>query len=485
MDAVHKPFAHLFPMLIVGSDVPWVEQLDLYQLDWITTRPHISFFDYLGCYSRTTTLWLMKCRFYAASQLRRLINALPNLEMVSLLSIDERVVMNALDNSQTSSHGPELKANPTLSCIELSVISDGSDHWVPSESGATVQSILAVCGLYQTVTKLKLHINLFDSLSGLAHFLHSFPRLHTLSLDAPQCLTGIFWQANVDAETLPTACPRLHTLTLDELPVPCSIDVMNLIALPRMSDTVAELEILMADDLKPTAELMDAIMRALSRSGSALMELTVMWKCHLGLSLNHHSAIPFTHVYFVGWPQLRLASNTSLEGLTVTYHSVPANIRTIEDGLVSLISSITSPYLTMISVSMTIAFEGYDGLAEGTDHARDFTVFHTFLDTSFSLGQHSVSMFFRIPSSQSTRAAVLTFTTLLTTRLSISFAPWANNGILQFRLDTMSRPDEGSVHALPSGYIVDDSGKLSALFPASIRARSSVRCYPEFLLGDA
>ena len=215
------------------------------------------------------------------------------------------------------------------------------------------------------------------------------------------------------------------------------------------------------------------------------MELTVVWTCHPSLSLNQHSTIPFAHICFVDSPQLRLSSNTSLAKLTVVYHGVPANIRTIEDGLVSLISSIRSPYLTTINITMTITVEEYDEPAEGRDHARDFTAFHTFLDTSFSLEQHKVSMVFRIPTYQSTRAAVLTFTTLLTTRLSISFAPWANNGIVYFRLNTMSRPDEGSGAALPSGYIVDDSGKLSALFKSSIRARSSVRCFPEFLLGDA
>ena len=284
-------------MLMVGCDVPWANTLDLFQLDWTTTCPHFYFFDYLGCYTMIKTLRLMLCRFRTTSQLQRLINALPNLETVSLQAIHGSIVSNTLESSQSSPsspHGSEPKFNRSLRSIHLGIISGDSDRWSASDNALRVamQSILAVCSLYRTTTQLLLPINTFDSLSSLVHFLRSFPRLHTLVL-SPRYHTSVFWRATADVEALPPACLRLYTLRLYELPAPPTIDLLKLISMPRMSDTIEEIDIQAGDSLEPTVDLMEAVISALCRSGSALMALTVVWTCRPGMALYHHFAISF------------------------------------------------------------------------------------------------------------------------------------------------------------------------------------------------
>ena len=189
---------------------------------------------------------------------------------------------------------------------------------------------------------------------------------------------------------------------------------------------------------------------------------------------------------YAGSPQLLLTANTTLEKLAVVYRRVPGNIRIIEDTLLSLISSITSPDLIGINITMAIADEEYDREGEGIEleHARDLTVFHDFLDKSFSLNQDMVSTVFKVPTSKSTHAAVLRFKALLLSRLSDLFAPWVKQGILYFRLDMMSRTGDDPWDAGPAEYIVDDSGKLCPLCTRTVPAHSSVAQSSEFPLGD-
>lgn len=300
------PFTHLFPVLMVGCDVLWAKRLDLYQLDWTSIHPHNYFFDYLGHYSAVTTLQLTFCRFRSASQLRRLINALPNLETVSLEAIDGSTLKSSLASTQTPPfpvRGSAPRVNRNLRCIKLNVSPAVGIRWYPPNSMLRVamQSVLAVCSLYQTVTELVLHIGLFDSLPCLVHFLCSFPHLNTFLL-YPQNLSDDHWPVTPSVEALPTPFSYLHTLRLYDLSAAPTRDLMKLISVPHMSNTIEELDIQRVDSTEPTADLMDAVASALLRSGPALAMLTVLWACHPGTPSCLRSVFLAAHMLYNRFP---------------------------------------------------------------------------------------------------------------------------------------------------------------------------------------
>lgn len=163
----------------------------------------------------------------------------------------------------------------------------------------------------------------------------------------------------------------------------------------------------------------------------------------------------------------------------MVYCTVPPELHTIEDTLVSLISSISSPYLISINITMVIAEEisevqpqiaSGDERGGSIESAHDLSAFHTFLDTSFSLNQDMVSTVFRVPTSKSTHAAVLRFKALISSRLRAVFAPWVKCGILYFRMDPISRTGEDVGDDECPAYTEDDVGKL--------RPQFVVRCQP-------
>ena len=285
-DDPQAPFVHLFPVLMIGSDVPWVKTLNIHQLDWTSTHPHACFFDYLGYYVKVRTLHLKYCRFRSTSQLRKLINALPNLETITLDAMDGNTLPHTLTSTPTYLDGSALRVNSKVRCITASVYPGEGDRLFPMNSTLrfVVQSVLSLCGLYSGVTELMLHIGLFDSLKYLVHFLSFFPRLDTLLL-YPRRLSGDCWPATTDFEALlmPSFSP-LRILRLYDIPQRSTRDMMNLVSVPRMANAIQELDIQNTDSIEPTADSMDAIASAVLHSGPALGFLIVPWACHPSLS---------------------------------------------------------------------------------------------------------------------------------------------------------------------------------------------------------
>ncbi|EPT01885.1 hypothetical protein FOMPIDRAFT_1119579, partial [Fomitopsis schrenkii] len=88
IDDSRRPFAHLFPMILPGCNIPpTVSSLQFHCIDWSLTRPHSRFFDCLAFFTGITKLELTACCLRSAWDLRRTVAALPNLESLMLNNI--------------------------------------------------------------------------------------------------------------------------------------------------------------------------------------------------------------------------------------------------------------------------------------------------------------------------------------------------------------------------------------------------------------
>ncbi|KZT64369.1 hypothetical protein DAEQUDRAFT_38884 [Daedalea quercina L-15889] len=87
IDDHRRPFAHLFPIFMRGSDVTGASKLSINQVDWTSIQPHDQFFRCLSSYTNITSLHLCHCRFHSASHLYRTVDALPSLTYLKLSDI--------------------------------------------------------------------------------------------------------------------------------------------------------------------------------------------------------------------------------------------------------------------------------------------------------------------------------------------------------------------------------------------------------------
>ncbi|KAH9936086.1 uncharacterized protein B0H18DRAFT_312000 [Fomitopsis serialis] len=170
-----KPFTHIWPMRIPGHVLPRLRTLGLYGLDWTATRPHYLFFHFLSYYTSITVLSVGLCRFRSMAELRRICNALPSLEQLSLSDI---TVQHPLMPDLTSRHIPWSRNK--LKTIELTIVA--SIFEPVAHLHEHCQSLLDMCITYSYVTMLTLDLRYFSSFSHLHQFLCHFPHLSRLSL---------------------------------------------------------------------------------------------------------------------------------------------------------------------------------------------------------------------------------------------------------------------------------------------------------------
>ena len=162
---VQTSLVNIMPFRISPSHLPALESIEIYDVDWMTYRPHPNFFLRLAHFTSVTRLELRECRFCYAHELRRLTNAFPALTTLHL----DRTTCGRL----TSSGHPSLRRQ-TLE--ELYIPSMGLD-----ERG---RSMLAVCTSYSTITRLHMYVECFQSFSEFQSFVCHFAQLVMLSISS-------------------------------------------------------------------------------------------------------------------------------------------------------------------------------------------------------------------------------------------------------------------------------------------------------------
>lgn len=284
-----SPFIHHFPFSMPGCYLPDVTQLHLYHLDWMITRPHDCFFDFLTLYSGVTELHLFSCRFKHASELRRLINALPRLETLKLSAIDGSTLC---DIPTTAVSRPTLKANQNLQEIILHDSTRDMGLSTLMDSRVAIRNIIAFCTQYSSISRLTLKHGFLNSPACFLQLLRNLPPLSSLKVDGSFAyLDNSEWhgfqleQADIGAlHRLTRRC--FSTFSLERILTTPALHLMKLISTPEACSQLVSLTVKHGDGTGPVAQLLQAVMDTLRLAGTALSEFIFVWDCDPGLSLD-------------------------------------------------------------------------------------------------------------------------------------------------------------------------------------------------------
>ncbi|KZT63286.1 hypothetical protein DAEQUDRAFT_734004 [Daedalea quercina L-15889] len=430
LDNPLKPFAHLFPMLILGCDATGISQLEMSRVDWATTRPHSRFFNYLSYYTSTTVLEFNECCFGSPSQIRRAINALPNLTTLVLRSITLRDVPVTAPISRTM-----LKADQKLEKIELFLPRRALDRRSSPNSGAdreAIRSILAECASHASVVWLSLDMDYFDSFAHLAQFIRHFPALARFTARCSPDRSG--WDSRspddiaFEARTADANTQLFSIFELSYIRTTRAVQLMSLVSTPRACSKLEQLRITQVDPTGPTAELLLAVTHTLHLSGPALKLFRWEWPCNTDSLL----CIP------------RLSWNTSLEQVHIVLYDMPPSLRRIKDTLSSLVSDITSPHMRKLRVDihLELAKAGRGVEEESCLETDDANCNSTFLRGG---------VFHQVPGTAAVRVWLDArnnspshgrMAAKIKSHLAALFAPWLDCGTLdlEFRGDSISLP---------------------------------------------
>ncbi|EPT01903.1 hypothetical protein FOMPIDRAFT_1048496 [Fomitopsis schrenkii] len=417
-----------------GCYLPRVTTLDLTNIDWTITCPHVSFFDFLTLYSGVTELELQRCRFKNASQLRRLINALPGLNKLWLLGIDGSTLC---DVPTTTVLRPALNANR----IQGITLSDHLKHTDPSGfvgSRDAIRNILAFCTQYSSISELFLDLKLLDSIACLLQLLHHFPLLSTLGLEGDPYTSSVDvseWQ-RFELGALRQTHNRLSNLHLTYVPTIAALSLMQLFATPEACSKLEEIDVVHSDGTGPFARFLQAMQDTLRLAGAALRDFAFTWDCDQGPLLERG-------------PEWDFAANISLTKLLVTLQP-PPRLYAIESILVSMISSITSPCLEAASIYLAVTdpstseahqpFSGGNVLqCRGSKAVDDF---HTILNASHFHGLPPRSVGISIYARKSTLTATIEVVRPIKSRLDKLFAPWLARNVLKISCNPEPEEEE-------------------------------------------
>ncbi|KAH9829954.1 uncharacterized protein C8Q71DRAFT_727728 [Rhodofomes roseus] len=201
-DSASKPFAQTWPMLIPGCMLPQMLHLQLYDLDWTTTiKPHDTFFIHLSSYTSIKYLTLHHCRFHGATDLRRMISALPNLQFLSLLEVTlQHSLMPDLARPRylTTHHR-------TLESIQIiaATHSTFSDICGPEHMDIVFRNMLHLIAWYSSITSLVIDLQFFPSLLHLEEYLLHYPCLSSLGVSGD-------YGSSLDSESAPEDVVPTH-----------------------------------------------------------------------------------------------------------------------------------------------------------------------------------------------------------------------------------------------------------------------------------
>ncbi|TFY62317.1 hypothetical protein EVJ58_g3933 [Rhodofomes roseus] len=409
-DNASKPFAHVWPMFIPGSMLPELWSAHLVNLDWSTKMPHDSFFIHLSSYTSVLNLQMYHCRFRSLPDLRRVINALPNLMSLELYKVTLQHPLRpglVPDYIALRARSHKLESvdlygsNPRLEYPDVS-----SDY-----QGPTAQALLhMVAANSSTVTRLTLDLRFFASLSALWHYLAHFRRLASFEAwyqfaSSPSMIT---FEETIPAHTEDTPIHSWSKFTLTEVPDRSALQLLQLLVTPKSCSELEEFQIHLTD--RPSATLVSCTSRVLHTSGHRLSGL--MWRCSADLDLEVTPS---------------LAGNTSLQS-----------------ALTAVLSDIVSVDLQHVYIRFTLAClevlpQDHGRTPAVLDPAESISAFHAILSREIFNGlplrtaDKGVWVVFDVGDIHGNLAVVATIKAYMITL----FTPWLDRGIVELRFNWM------------------------------------------------
>lgn len=421
-DNSKAPFAHVWPMLIPAPLLPRVSWLCLSYIDWRNSTPHCLFFDLLSCYTTVKSLRIGFCNFRSASDVRRLIDALPNLEELQLLWV---MLERPLTRHPVSYSVTPAAIRRTLREITVSCDSEDWPPHYPGHENVVIPSPLDVCTAYTSVISLDIHLVYFSSVPHLGRFLSRFPSLSRLTMHAEFGTGGRLAPEDVTA-TQPAhilAPPPLTKLELADVPSMCASQLLKLLWAPSTWLELEHLEIELRDTMLP--ELLWQIMDILHLSGARLS--------HFGYNIPHDGDLILLP---------RLAAAISLEDISMTLRCIlPSPLRIC--WLFSTLLNITSPCLRTLTITIELADSNLlqdviHILVRETDTAESASAFYAILSRSVydRLSTDSVSIFIRHSSwPYDPVPADIDIMSAIKPHILALFAPWLERRVLLLKFD--------------------------------------------------
>lgn len=430
----HSPYIHRFSISMPGCYMPEVRTLALAQLDWTVIRPHVCFFDCLTLYSAVTEMQLHSCRFKNASQLRRLINALPRLATLELSAIDGSTLC---DGPTTTVSRPTFKVNQNLRHIHLSNPPKRVGTRALTDHRVAKGNVFAFCAQYASVSLLSLDVGFFESFAILLQLLHHLPLLSHLLVHASSTTGSVGWQG---LEFVHAGVGALHLsdLCLEMISTKIALDLMALVATPETCSKLRFLTVRHGDSTGPVGQLRQSVRDTLRQAGAALrgfmLEWTVSGRGSFALLPIHRNTDVSSDSYI--W-DLHFTPNSSLEDVDVILR-LPPSAHTIERTLISMVSSIASPCLSTfrVQVYLDIMDAGplngddvsQDGESGAVDNVDDF---HAILDALHFRDLPHDSVHIGIDARGSMHQAAIELIDLVKSRLDKLFAPWFARDVLR------------------------------------------------------
>ncbi|KAH9914924.1 uncharacterized protein B0H18DRAFT_113896 [Fomitopsis serialis] len=433
-DHPDKPFAHTFPVRVPGRLLSQLESLKFSQLDWTSTRPHLSFFTHLSYFSSVTCLSLRRCRLRRADEIWMITRALPGLEVLRLRSI--AVESAALDS--TSPPRSPIAVNQKLREIQLRDYAGCECPLGMCDGQHLSPSLLDVLPFYSTVDTISLRCTGFLSASDFQSFVYAFPALRNMHID------GDLLPEDLEPPTTPADTVALAT----------GVNAGNSWAFVRLSQVSSafafvffelfaqqccKLEELRIDLLEPPSSTMSqTISQILRVSGPALGQFEWNHPGWIGAFLPHHvpHRLPPS-----------LTDNTSLGVLTMDFISTSAlNMIWAYGSLLSLFAQIGSTHLQSVHVYF-LTFHGIDDSACAIT-VEAIAAFHAALSRNVfaRLSYAAVTISFRVSiGSNQEHASNSVAETLHTSSATVKsflihlFSPWLARGVMTLELPDGSR----------------------------------------------
>ncbi|KAH9831824.1 uncharacterized protein C8Q71DRAFT_286644 [Rhodofomes roseus] len=423
-DNASKPFAHVWPMFIRGWILPGLRSVTLEDLDWSTKPPHNSFFIYLSSYTSVSSLQMYDCRFRSLPDLRRVINALPNLTSLLLRNVTlQHPLRQRLVPDYITLRARSLKLESIIlhgSTPEHLDVSDVSSDYEETTALGCQALLRMVVANSSTVTRLALDLRFFTSLSALrqclAHFccLTSFKAQYQFTSN-PSMVT--FEETN-PAYTENTSTHSWSTFTLMDVPDRSALQLLQLLSTPDTCSKLEEFNIYLTG--RPSATLLSCTSRVLHPLGHRLRNL--VWGC---------SVDPDVEVT----PSLK--GNTSLQSLRIILEDVAPSPQKIHRALTAMLSDIVSEDLQHVYIALTLAHlevlpQNYGRTAAVVDPAESISAFHTILSREIFNGlplrtnNRCVEVDFDVGNIQDNPAVVATIKAYIITL----FAPWLERAIV-------------------------------------------------------
>ncbi|TFY54461.1 hypothetical protein EVJ58_g8853 [Rhodofomes roseus] len=460
-DNARKPFAHVWPMFIPGWILPELNSVTLGDLDWSTKTPHDVFFAYMSSYTSISRLDLRDCRFRSLPDLRRVINALPNLTSLRLHNV---TLQHPLRPGSVPDYSALRARSHKLESIELFGSTPGhpdvsSDYQGPL--ALDYQTLLhMVVANSSAVTHLALDLRFFASLSALRQFLAHFCYLTSFAAwnhfaSSPM----ITFEETIHARTENTSIHSWSSFVLRGVPDQSALQLLQLLITPESCSKLENFRIYIIG--RPSAALLSCTSHVVHAAGHRLNCLT--WDCTVDPDLKITPS---------------LGGNTSLQTLEVFLRDLAPSPQKIHSALTAMLSDIVSMDLQHMRVHFGLAHlevlsQNHERTPAVLDPASEsISAFHTILsrktfgglplDTRAAkwpylvlLRSKCVEFTFDVRRVQDNPTAVATIKAYIITL----FTPWLDRGIVVLAFDSANGYE--CITCVPASMLSEDTSSDS------------------------